>query len=64
MSKKSINCTTCDDTGIAVYPLRLRGDCDAGKSKPKTLSKRTVGKIISMSKKKRITIPLPKRIRP
>lgn len=26
-------CTTCDDTGIAVYPLRLCGDCDAGKSK-------------------------------
>lgn len=30
-TRKLPQCTNCDDTGIAVYPLRLCGDCDAGK---------------------------------
>jgi len=28
---KPVTCTTCDDTGVAVYPLRVCGDCDAAK---------------------------------
>lgn len=32
-------CTTCDDTGIAVYPMRLCGDCDVGKPPTKPLKR-------------------------